>query len=722
MLNEGTMLNGRYEILGKIGAGGMADVYKGKDHKLNRFIAIKVLKKEFHEDDSFIQKFTSEAQAAGGLMHPNVVNVYDVGEDQGANYMVMELVEGITLKQYIQKKGRLSAKEAISITIQMANGIQAAHNKNIIHRDIKPQNVIISKEGKVKVTDFGIAKAANSNTMSSTVLGSVHYTSPEQARGAASDARSDIYSLGITMYEMVTGRLPFDGDTAVAVAVKHLQEEIVSPAEYVPELPYSLEQIILKCTQKRAEFRYPDVASLVLDLKRSLVDPEGDFVRIRRVPGSDTVMLSEGELQQLQMNNISGRRYDDYDDDDYDEEQYDDYDNDYDDYDDYDDDDYDQDDDYDEDDYGRGTSRKRNGDVNPRMNKLIKILMIVVAVLIAFFVIMMAGKAAGIFGSGLGFVTEDSKDKVKVPNVVGKTQADAIEALNKVNLGYELVDGGESDKYEKGYVMEQGTKAGTKIAKNTRVKIVVSSGKKKEEVTMPDVKGLNQDKAQKELEKLGLKVSVTYEYSSMYTEGEVISTTYEPGTKVAKGTEVGMQVSKGEEPIEKVAVPEITGKTEVDAIAALEAVGLYAGDRKEEYSDEPAGTVISQDIAGGNKIEVGGSVGYTVSKGKEKAKMPAVIGLSEADAKAQLQAAGLTPVIYHEANENPKGSVFYASANTGDELEKGATVEIWISDGPAEQPPTDGNNNGNTDHNGNGDNSNGSTDGNTTGQEGNSGH
>lgn len=234
--------------------------------------------------------------------------------------------------------------------------------------------------------------------------------------------------------------------------------------------------------------------------------------------------------------------------------------------------------------------------------------------------------------------------------------------------------------------------------------------------------GLNQDKAQKELEKLGLKVSVTYEYSSMYTEGEVISTTYEPGTKVAKGTEVGMQVSKGEEPIEKVAVPEITGKTEVDAIAALEAVGLYAGDRKEEYSDEPAGTVISHDIAGGNKIEVGGSVGYTVSKGKEKAKMPAVIGLSEADAKAQLQAAGLTPVIYHEANENQKGSVFYASANTGDELEKGATVEIWISDGPAEQPPTDGNNNGNTDHNGSGDNNSGSTDGNTTGQEGNSGH
>lgn len=715
MLNEGTMLSGRYEILGKIGAGGMADVYKGKDHKLNRFIAIKVLKREFHEDESFIQKFTSEAQAAGGLMHPNVVNVYDVGEDQGANYMVMELVEGITLKQYIQKKGRLSAKEAISITIQMANGIQAAHNKNIIHRDIKPQNVIISKEGKVKVTDFGIAKAANSNTMSSTVLGSVHYTSPEQARGAASDARSDIYSLGITMYEMVTGRLPFDGDTAVAVAVKHLQEEIISPAEYVPELPYSLEQIILKCTQKRPEFRYPDVASLVLDLKRSLVDPEGDFVRIRRVPGSDTVMLSERELQQIQLNNRSAGQYDGYDDDDYEEERYDDYDGEYDDDDDYDDDDYDQDDDYDEDDYGRGSSRKRNSDVNPRMNKLIKILMIVVAVLIAFFVIVMAGKAAGIFGSGLGFVTEDSKDKVKVPNVVGKTQQDAIAALNKVHLGYELVDGGESEKYEKDYVMEQGTKAGTKVSENTRIKIVVSSGKQKEEVTMPDVRGLDQDKAQKELEKLGLKVSVTYEYSSMYAEGEVISTTYEPGTKVAKGTEVGMQVSKGEEPVEKVEVPDITGKTEVDAIAALEATSLYAGDRKEEYSDEPAGTVISQDIAGGNKIEVGGSVGYTVSKGKEKAKMPEVIGFSEEAAKVRIQEAGLTPVIYHEVNEKPKGTVFYASANTGDELEKGATVEIWISDGPAVQPPTDGNN-GNT--NNNGGNTGGNTDGSTNGQEG----
>ena len=236
MLKTGMIIAERYEIVGKIGTGGMADVYKAMDHKLNRFVAVKVLKPEFREDTTFIKKFRSEAQAAAGLTHPNIVNVFDVGDDGGVYYIVMELIEGITLKEYISKKGKLSIKEATSIAIQVSMGLEAAHSHGIVHRDVKPQNIIISTDGKVKVTDFGIARAASSNTISSNVMGSVHYSSPEQVRGGYSDEKSDIYSLGITLYEMVTGRVPFDGDTTVAIAIKHLQEEMVPPSVYTPDL------------------------------------------------------------------------------------------------------------------------------------------------------------------------------------------------------------------------------------------------------------------------------------------------------------------------------------------------------------------------------------------------------------------------------------------------------------------------------------------------------
>lgn len=251
--------------------------------------------------------------------------------------MVMELVEGITLKEYIARKGRLSHKEVISIAIQMCTGIEsAAHAANIIHRDIKPQNIIVSRDGKVKVTDFGIAKATTSNTISSNAMGSVHYSSPEQARGGFSDAKSDIYSIGITLFEMATGQVPFDGDSTVSVAIKHLQEEITPPSEFVPDIPYSLEQIILKCTQKNGERRYANTSALIQDLKRSLVDPDGDFVVIPPLGNADTVIITDDELDDIRSS------YSDDDDDDY---GYDDYDDD-----DYDDDDYDDDYGYDDDD------------------------------------------------------------------------------------------------------------------------------------------------------------------------------------------------------------------------------------------------------------------------------------------------------------------------------------------------------------------------------------
>ncbi len=280
MIKLGMLVGGRYEILEKIGTGGMSDVYKAKDQKLNRLVAVKVLKQEFIENKNFVSKFRVEAQAAAGLMHPNIVNVYDVGEEDGIHYIVMELVEGITLKKYIEKKSRLTTKEAISIAIQVAMGIEAAHNNHIIHRDIKPQNIIISKEGKVKVTDFGIAKAASSNTITSNVMGSVHYTSPEQARGGFSDEKSDIYSLGITLFEMLTGRVPFNGDTTVAIAIKHIQDPMPTPREFVPEIPVSVENIVMKCTQKSPDRRYQNMGDMIKDLKHSLIRPDDVIAQV----------------------------------------------------------------------------------------------------------------------------------------------------------------------------------------------------------------------------------------------------------------------------------------------------------------------------------------------------------------------------------------------------------------------------------------------------------
>jgi serine/threonine-protein kinase len=263
-------------------------------------VAIKVLKQEFGDNENFVSKFRIEAQAAAGLMHPNIVNVYDVGEENEIHYIVMELVEGITLKKYIEKKARLTYKEAVSIAIQVSMGIEAAHNNHIIHRDIKPQNIIISKDGKVKVTDFGIAKAATSNTITSNVMGSVHYTSPEQARGGYSDEKSDIYSLGITIFEMLTGRVPFNGETTVAIAIKHIQEEMPSPKEYVPEIPNSVESIVLKCCQKSPDRRYQNMKELIADLKQSLINPEDDFV-VLNDPDMEagTRMVSDSEVARI---------------------------------------------------------------------------------------------------------------------------------------------------------------------------------------------------------------------------------------------------------------------------------------------------------------------------------------------------------------------------------------------------------------------------------------
>lgn len=690
MLKEGVFLGKRYEILARVGSGGMADVYKGKDHKLNRYVAIKVLKSDFRTDEVFIQKFLTEAQSAAGLMHPNVVNVYDVGQDRGLYFMVMELVEGITLKEYIEKKGRLTAKETISISIQMVTGIQAAHNQHIVHRDIKPQNIIISKEGKVKVTDFGIARATTStNTISASVMGSVHYTSPEQARGGIVDEKSDIYSAGITMYEMITGHVPFDGDSTVSVAIKHLQEELVSPAEEVPDIPYSLESIIMKCTQKNPERRYLNCQSLILDLKRSLVSPEGNFVSMSPYASDTATTLMNTEEMEL----IQGREYnqDEYDDD---------YDSDDDDYD-YDRDDYDSDDDDFEED------RRRKNEVDPNTKKIMKILMIVAAVIIAFVLLFMVGKAVGLFkGIGSGLVKTEETAQVTVPDLVGMTEEEAKAALSKKHLGYHATKAA-SDKYEKGLIISQETAAKTKVDKNTQINVVVSLGKEEKDVTIPDVTGMDESSAYKTLENSNLTVDSKADYSDSVEKGKVISTDPSAGASVKEGTKVVMTVSMG---VAKATVPNIVGLSYDDANASLVNAGLLSGNVTEENSDEyEAGIVMSQKTKADKKVDRNTTVDYVVSKGP-KVVTVSVPSLSNKTGDAAAQAltdAGLSVgnVTYEYNSVISNGYVISQSASPGSQIEKGTAVDYVVSKGsepvvnpdPAPDPtypPTEGDTSG----------------------------
>lgn len=586
MLKTGMIIAERYEIVGKIGTGGMADVYKAMDHKLNRFVAVKVLKPEFREDTTFIKKFRSEAQAAAGLTHPNIVNVFDVGDDGGVYYIVMELIEGITLKEYISKKGRLSIKEATSIAIQVSMGLEAAHSHGIVHRDVKPQNIIISTDGKVKVTDFGIARAASSNTISSNVMGSVHYSSPEQVRGGYSDEKSDIYSLGITLYEMVTGRVPFDGDTTVAIAIKHLQEEMVPPSVYTPDLPYSLEQIILKCTQKSVDRRYSQMEDVIADLKHSLIDPQGDFVKLTTVDNdAKTVVISEEELGEIKntpkqslKQEIEALEEEKYDDNDYDDA---------------------------EDDYKPKSSHKSEKKKKHGSGRGLTIAALIGGAVLLIVLVVVLGRAAGLFGTGAKTndtqkeQTEDSSSTAMatVPDLVGKTEEEAKTLANDAHLGVQMA-GEESSDQEKGKISRQETAAGTQVAENTTVKYWVSTGTA--QVTIPDLDGRTGIDAQQTLEDLGLQVTVQKEYSdtddngyALVDPGYVYNVEPAAGTSVQGGSSVTLTVSRGVDYGSNAEVPSVVGMTKDDALTTL---GKFIDIQiTEQQSTEAAGTVIAQD-------------------------------------------------------------------------------------------------------------------------------
>jgi len=616
MIKIGMTIADRYEILEKIGTGGMADVYKAVDNKLSRNVAVKVLKQEFSENENFVSKFRVEAQAAAGLMHPNVVNVYDVGEEQGIYYIVMELVEGITLKKYIEKKARLSYEEAVSIAIQVGMGIEAAHEKHIIHRDIKPQNIIISLAGKVKVTDFGIAKAATSNTITSNVMGSVHYTSPEQARGGYSDEKSDIYSLGVTMFEMLTGRVPFNGETTVAIAIKHIQEEMPSPREFVPEIPYSLEDIILKCCEKSPDRRYQNMQELVDDLKQCLMTPDADFVVRTGIEEAGTRSVTDEEMEEIRSHTSD---YDDY----YPEEDHKENtmrlaENDY-----YYDDELDDDDDG----YSRRGHRS-DYDGPTRMEKITTVLSILAGIIIVCIIIFLAVK---IIGNKLQ--TSDNPDtsssvvvndttsqtsapvEVEMPTVVGSDIDSARNALTALGLNV-LVDFSESDTIASGIVMSADVQPGTKILSGTNVNLMVSSGT--DSVEMPDVTGKPISEAKLTLELSGFTVMSEEASSDEVPQGYVISQNPDPGVMAAKGVAVTITVSVGPTDV-KVKVPGIIGLDEADATVTLIENDLSIGRITYVPSDAyPEGTVCSQSIAEGSFVGQSTVVDFEVSSGAEK--------------------------------------------------------------------------------------------------------
>lgn len=696
MIKVGTIVGDRYEILEKIGVGGMAEVFKGKDHKLNRFVAVKVLKEEYRENEAFVKKFKEEAQAAAGLAHPNIVNVYDVGDENGIYYIVMELVEGITLKNYIERKGRLTIKEATSIAIQVSAGLEVAHNNQIVHRDIKPQNIIISREGKVKVTDFGIAKATTSQTTTSTAMGSVHYASPEQARGGYVDHRSDIYSLGVVLYEMVTGRVPFDGDTAVTVAVKHLQEEIVPPSRYSSDIPFSLEQIIRKCMEKSPDRRYQDIGDLLADLKQSLLDPEGDFVQMVDLDEqAKTVVMNRGTASQVR----AARKVEvpsiDNDEEDEDDE---------------DDDGEDEDDD--------------EGELSPAVERVMTIAGVALAIIIVIIMLLLFSRMLGL-GKGKDNdmkedqTTEQAADQetdssqgnvntVVMPALLGKTVTEAKIELGELGLDIVVKGSEKSSEYPAGQIIEQSIAQGDRVAVGESVNVVIagagsgsssgsgtsSSGDSQtqqtpaaeEKVTVPAVTNRTEAEARSALEAVGLKVGTVSEANSDTIEtGKVISQSISGSSSVEKGTSVNLVISKG---------PNKTKVTDVIGHEVNRATGELQGDGfkvevKEVFSDDMrAGLVISSSPERGTYADPGSTVTITVSKGREQVTIPSVsVGMSFEKASEALRDAGFDGTI-KEGRETSEsvGEGFVTRYDPNKTVDPDGTVTIYVSTGSASEP------------------------------------
>ena len=633
MLNQGTYLQDRYEILGRIGSGGMSVVYKAKCHTLDRLVAIKVLKEEFASDENFVSKFKMEAQAAARLSHPNIVNVYDVVDEGNLHYIVMELIEGITLKSYIEKKGFLENKEAIGIAIQVAQGIAAAHEQHISHRDIKPQNMIISRDGNVKVADFGIARAVSSQTMNATAVGSVHYISPEQARGGYCDERSDIYSFGITMYEMVTGRVPFEGDNTVAVALAHLETPITPPSQLNPVVSSGLEQIILKCTQKKPDRRYSSIGDVITDLRHVMVDPDYDIygavsqtdeendpyvtrpisreelsqIQERRRPHTEDIVVKEPEYDPAV--SIQTPETEENDGDGYDKEEtqpqipV----------------------------HKKRSDRKKEKDVSTQFERIIMVMGIFAAVLVAVVVIFVFSRLTGLFWPKSGqdketevVTSETATEGINVsladnqtymPNVLGLPKDMAEAKLKEYNLVMSIETEDYSDNYKADQVMRQDVAEGEVVEKWSTVGVTISKGSDKVDLSSLGLEQLSGEDAQKLLKDKELQVTLKEEANDNIETGKVIR--YSPQQAKA-GDTIELVVSTGPKTAQG-QVPKLIGRDEVTADALLKAAGLKTGTVTYDYdAGKPEGTVLSQSALPGTVLEPSATVDYVVNQMEEE--------------------------------------------------------------------------------------------------------
>ena len=630
------LLAGRYELIEKIGEGGMAVVYKAKDRLLNRYVAIKILRPEFTQDEQFLDSFKRESQAAAGLQHPNIVSIYDVGRTGNINFIVMELVDGRPLSDFIKEKGHLDYKTTIDIAKQMASALSIAHKHQIIHRDVKPHNIMITSDGVAKLTDFGIARAVSNATMvadTSKIIGSVHYFSPEQARGAYVDERSDIYSLGIVMFEMLTGRVPFDGETPVEVALKHINDDVPSPAKLVPGIPPALDKVVLKATDKYQTERYKSADEMLEALKN--VEFVTQMVGDRVFAGEKDNKLRHDENVVAPVNNKREDR---------EQEMV----------------------------VVPANSRKPKSktDDSKKKKKIAIIIGIAAAAILILFGILYVSGIIG--GSG---------KEVVVPDVKGMSYSEAKEVLEEKGLKIEKADEPiASQKIEKGKIVSQTPSKNSKVKKGRTVRVILSAGNA--ELKVPDLKGLSYNEAKTLLSEMGLQISKGDEVDSdSISEGLIASQYPAAKTKVDKGDIITVNISRGKK---DAVIPKLVGTkftSENDISEILSKYGYKLGKVSYEESYETPGTIIKQSPDAGTTAEKKTTVDIVISKAKSKATVPNLTGMTYDQAESALQSLGFSigRVTEEENNGFTAGTVFkqYPAANS--EYQTGSTVDIWIA-------------------------------------------
>ncbi|MGN0165139.1 MAG: Stk1 family PASTA domain-containing Ser/Thr kinase [Lachnospiraceae bacterium] len=654
-VRSGLFISERYEIIANIGSGGSADVYKAKDHRLNRFVAIKILKQSFAGDHKIVEKFRQEAQSCAGLTHPNIVSVYDVGNDGDLYYIVMELIEGITLKRFIEKKGRLEVKEAVGIAIQIAQGLDAAHANHVVHRDIKPQNIIISREGKVKVTDFGIARATfgtSTNTINQAPVGSVHYLSPEQARGGFSDERSDIYSLGVTIYEMLAGKVPFTGDNNVSVALLHIQGEATPLHELNPDVTPSIEKIVVKCMQKKPERRYFSASELIRDLKAAILNPTGDFVKMSSavVNDSPTINMTREEMETIKSQSHADQ---DFDEDDY--EQLED----------------DEDDELDS--------------VNSKTEKIIVIGSIVLVALFLAVIIFFVVKNLNVFGNNNNDPAQEE--------VVKLTNADINKLLNGDYTLEQLTErlkndyniGDFSTRYEFNENVDMDHIVSLYYESNNLIVVISKGAKPIDQVIMIDVTGLNYQEAKTLLTtQLSPDITVSFEPSEEHTDeplNTVIEQSVKEGELIALDEHIVLTYSIGPE---QLTVPDLTSsafsKSMVETQYGDSFTFKFEYDLENDYSTEQAGVVVRTEPAVGEKINKGDEI--TVYLSSEIVTVPDVKNIAQADAEKALTSKGFKVEIKAEYSDTVNsGLVISQSVSSDSTADRGSTITLTISKG-----------------------------------------